>query len=290
MKEITSLCRDIDTLCVTGKPEVDPILVEQYLNDFAARVRDVAKGLVSPKEKDLQQPYLRPSNIGTPDRKLWFILNSEPRERTLDPNQLRSYAIGSIIEHLVVLLTKVSGHEVTDEQAEVEVDGIKGNMDLRIDGLVVDVKSSSPYSYPKFADGSLVRDPENNDIFGYVPQLNFYAKGGPAGWVAFNKSSGEMCLLTMDEFAARERLETLIPRKKAVANLKEPPPDKCYTPVPFGQSGNEVLHKSCNMCAFKVACWKDDGIRAFRYSDGIKYFTKVTKTPNVEEVVLSLPT
>ena len=43
---------------------------------------------------------------------------------------------------------------MTHEQAEAEVQGIKGSMDCKIDGVVTDVKSASTFGFKKFKDGS----------------------------------------------------------------------------------------------------------------------------------------
>lgn len=75
---------------------------------------------------------------------------------------------------------------------------------------------------------------------------------------------------------------------KAIVELKEPPKEKCYEPVPNGTSGNMVLDKNCGWCPFKEICWADAnggiGLRKFKYSNGIEYFTQIVKEPKVEEL------
>ena len=48
------------------------------------------------------------------------------------------------------------------------------------------------------------------------------------------------------------------------------------------------LASGCVYCKFKNECWSDvnngDGLRALKYSNGIKYFTTVMSTPNVLEL------
>jgi len=48
------------------------------------------------------------------------------------------------------------------------------------------------------------------------------------------------------------------------------------------------LPTGCTYCPYKHDCWTDanegKGLRAFRYSNGLKYFTKVVSEPRVEEV------
>ena len=49
------------------------------------------------------------------------------------------------------------------------------------------------------------------------------------------------------------------------------------------------VHKNCNYCPYKFECHKDanngEGLRGFKYSKGVTYFTQVIKEPNVEEVL-----
>lgn len=289
MSDLSTLIDDIDALIKTGNQNVPPNMVDEALEGFVKGVAKVALDLVSPKTKDLERPYLRPSNLGTPDRKLWFILNSEPRtESSFDPAQLRSFAFGSILECLLVFLTKASGHEVSEEQAEVDVYGVKGNKDLRIDGITVDAKSVSPYVWEKWANGEFLRNPEA-DMFGYREQLSLYTENDEpkvGAWFVVNKSSGALALTVMDEFDRTRDVKALVARKRAVEAMPSPPEERCYAPVPFGKSENLTLAKGCGFCAFKKPCWSDK-LRAFRYSDGIKYFTHVAKAPNVEEVILN---
>jgi hypothetical protein len=61
------------------------------------------------------------------------------------------------------------------------------------------------------------------------------------------------------------------------------PPDRCYSDVPDGKSGNRKLAAGCAYCDFKVECWKDandgKGLRKFKYSNGSRFFTKIVKRP-----------
>lgn len=64
---------------------------------------------------------------------------------------------------------------------------------------------------------------------------------------------------------------------------------KCYDPVPDGKSGNLKLNSNCSYCAFKDKCWASanngQGLRKFRYSNGIQEFVEVFNTPRVEEIL-----
>ena len=81
------------------------------------------------------------SSIGKPTRQLWYdklIHNSEARP--LAPSTRIKFLYGHILEDLLILLSRVAGHTVTEEQKEVEVEGIKGHQDCKIDGVLVDCK------------------------------------------------------------------------------------------------------------------------------------------------------
>ena len=82
---------------------------------------------------------------------------------------------------------------------------------------------------------------------------------------------------------AKQRIEYL---KGAMD--KDDPPDRCYSDVPDGASGNRKLFIGCVYCPHNITCWSDTnegkGLRIFNYANGPRYFTKVVKEPNVEEI------
>ena len=83
------------------------------------------------------------------------------------------------------------------------------------------------------------------------------------------------------------KLAFLVKKIKEVVN-SDTPPDKCYSAIPDGKSGNYRLDTACMYCNYKFDCWSDandgKGLRVFNYSTGKRYFTQVEKEPNVEEV------
>jgi hypothetical protein len=190
---------------------------------------------------------------------------------------------------MVLALTKLSGHDVTDEQKKAEVGGIKGSMDCKIDGVLTDVKSASPYGFKKFKDGSLI----DNDPFGYVDQIKGYAHSEgvtDVGWLVMDKTNGHLTYLKYDMadesqwywsklnfFSIEERIKNI---KKVVES--ETPPTRCYGHIPDGKSGNMKLPVGCSYCAYKRECWPS--LRTFIYSNGPRYLTYVAKDPNVLEV------
>lgn len=199
----------------------------------------------------------------------------------MSPKTYFKFLYGDLIEQIVLFLCKEAGHTVTDEQKEVEVDGVLGHIDAIIDGVVVDVKSASPYSYQKFKNNQIFED----DPFGYIPQISGYANvltptEAPA-FLAFDKVSGDICLTPVStsitqQFKPEDRIEHL----KEVIKSPTPPP-RCYTDEADGKSGNRKLGTGCSYCGFKSECWP--GLRTFIYSNGPRYLTHVTRTPDVYE-------
>ncbi len=194
--------------------------------------------------------------------------------------------IGDICEALLLFLAEVSGHKVTEHQAEVHLKGIKGHIDADIDGVTVDVKSASSHAFRKFADGSLV----DNDSFGYIEQIAGYAKARDTdgAFLAMDKTSGHLAYLPftkeeLDVFNIEDRIDYV---KEAVAQPTEP--ERCYSDEKMGESGNRKLGVQCSYCGHKRRCWADSngglGLRQFNYSSGPVWLTNVKVEPKVYEV------
>tara|TARA_B100000085_G_scaffold108968_1_gene99442 strand:- start:239 stop:922 length:684 start_codon:yes stop_codon:yes gene_type:complete len=225
------------------------------------------------------------SQIGKPDRQLWYELKSPVEPAPIDGQTKLKFIMGDILEALLILLTDLSGHKVTEQQKEVEIDGVKGHKDCRIDGTVVDIKSASSYAFKKFKEGTLHTD----DPFGYIAQISGYAEAGKdeeAAFFAIDKSSGEMAVMKVEPIR-------MINAKQRIGNVKnfissDIPPARCYPDEEDGKSGNRKLAIGCVYCPFKEDCWKDAnggrGLRKFQYSNGIRYLTQVGKVPDVKEV------
>jgi hypothetical protein len=237
------------------------------------------------------------SKLGIPDRKLWFEHNVK-LDKTVAAKNGMKFVFGDIIEQLIVFLAKEAGHTVEFEQKEVEIDGIIGHQDGKIDGVTVDVKSASSFAFPKFSKGLLFKD----DPFGYIAQLSAYTyannhtegqgsslgdTAGNACFIGVNKENGEIALLPLDPID-RVNPKERIKEVKALVALPEPPKKKCYEPVPEGTSGNMTLHKNCTYCPFAKDCWSDAnngrGLRYFDYAQNVKALTTVVKTPLVKEL------
>lgn len=237
---------------------------------------------------DAERDPLRFSNLGRPDRQLWYQANRPEIAERLSPKTYHKFLYGDVIEQLLLFFAKEAGHRVESEQLELEVDGVRGHVDAVIDGVTVDVKSASPYSFKKFKDGGIIDD----DPFGYIGQISGYAgeltpdEGG--AFLVSDKVHGDIGLTRVDkETVAQWETPKRIAHLKEVLKLPEPPP-RCYAPVPEGKSGNMRLGINCSYCPFKEECWKDanggKGLRKFVYYNGPVWLTHVEKEPRVEEV------
>lgn len=228
-------------------------------------------------------PTLRMSNIGKPDRQLWYEINDPDSAEVLPSHTLIKFSYGDIIEQMMILYAKMAGHDVQFEQGTVEVNDIKGHLDCIIDGFVVDVKSASNFAFKKFETGSLLEP--GNDPFGYVAQLAGYVHAKTPGqdgfFLAVNKELGKIALLRVPaEVLAKYDVEQRINYVKEMVK-QETPPERCYEDKPDGKSGNRILDTGCSYCSRKTKCWPD--LRVFAYSTGPKFFTHVAKEPRVSE-------
>lgn len=258
-------------------------VTEKQLDEFAAGMKSAMKHWLTPRE--VKKPYLRMSNIGRPERQLWYDMKLDPKENIIDASTQIKFLYGHLLEEVVLFLVNLSGHKITDQQKEVKIKGIKGHMDCKIDGEVVDIKSASNFAFRKFKDGTL----PNKDSFGYLAQLAGYEEAEQStggGFLAINKESGELSLFkpqSLDKPNIKQKIDTLNQQLK-----KKTPPARCYAPVPNGSYGNMQLPTECKWCPHKFVCHKDAnegrGLRTFKYSTGLTYLTKVVRLPKVEEV------
>lgn len=285
MKNLDTLIHDIYTVLDGLNSDKGVDIPEELMEEFLVNAREALEGWSTPH---LQSKTVRMSNVGRPLRRVWYDMQDTPltKER-MQPSTFIKFLYGHLLESVAILLIKLSGHTVTDMQKEVEVDGIKGHMDCKIDGEVVDIKTASNFSFKKFSSGALVDD----DPFGYMAQLAGYeeAEGTEdGGFFAINKETGEICLFRPGQLS-KPNIRTKISNIKDSLEVDEPP-SICYPPIAEGKKGNLRLASGCVYCPHKAKCWKDSnngsGLRAFKYSNGVKYFTRVISQPNVLEIPL----
>lgn len=275
MTTLSSLIDDIYKV-VDGQVQIDD-------SDFDNLARSIAQTLKDRlSQSDPVRKTLGLSSVGKPLRRLWYELKSDITDMAKPPPDLRlKFLYGDIIEDILLWLAEVSGHTVTDRQKEVEYHGVVGHIDSIIDGEVVDVKSASSTSFKKFDRGTLPED----DPFGYLAQITAYdkvvGKGNPA-FLVMDKVTGQLTLYRPDPIFDMPDVDDIIDKAREVLASNSPPEEPCYKPIPDGVSGNMKLSKGCSYCPFKEKCFP--GLRKFKYSDGIRYLTKVVKEPKVEEL------
>lgn len=221
---------------------------------------------------------LRLSKLGTPcSRQLWYSVNTPERAEKLQPYTLLKYLFGDILEELLFFLARVAGHEVTDEQKAVNLHGVDGHLDGRIDGTLVDAKSCSTRAFEKFSKHKLHED----DAFGYITQLDSYreAEGDEeAYFFAIDKQFGHLAL----DKHGKKGVDYKKKIEETRAMLAQPvPPNRAFEPEPEGKSGNMKLGVACSYCPFKGPCWPE--LRTFLYAKGPVYLTKVVRQPDVPE-------
>jgi hypothetical protein len=245
--------------------------------DLAGRLR----GQLGEKR---HRPTLRMSGLGSRcPRALWYSIKHPELGEALPPWAEIKFAFGHIIEGLTLTLAKAAGHRVEGEQDELKFEGITGHRDAVIDGVTTDVKSASSLSFQKFKtlDYSLV------DSFGYLEQLDCYTLGALDDPLVISKDKG--CILAIDKQLGHmhlyehnvtsERAENIRARiryYKTVVSMDHPPKCECET-QPVGNSGNIKLGWKASYNPYKWECFPN--LRAFKYSGGLDYFSKVVKRP-----------
>ena len=284
MKKIETLVEDIYGLFNLTPIERDEKEVDELIDKFGDMLKVHIKEFMYSKPRD--SGNLRLSGIGKPNRQIWYDVNTEATEEQLPPSTRIKFLYGYILEELLLLCASVAGHTVEAQQKEVSVEGVLGHQDAVIDGVLVDCKSASGFSFKKFESNTIAED----DPFGYIAQISAYAQANDINKAAFlviDKSTGKICLTpvhAMEMINAGDRVKKI---KKIVAG--DTIPDRCYNSVPDGKSGNYKLPIGCVYCRHKTLCWSDanqgKGIRTFKYSNGKRYLVQVAKTPEVEELI-----
>lgn len=277
-KDLEKIPKDIEELFHNGYEPTD----EQLL----ALGKDVANAVKKSLEKrDRSKDGLRLSAIGKPDRQLWFTANAkgEGGEAPLPLDRHLTYLVGSVMEEVLLFLVEATGkYTVTDKQQEVDVDGVIGHTDCKINGIGVDVKTAAKYSFDeKFVRKGL----KDNDPFGYLHQISSYFgsddKDG-VGFLAFCKDDGRLYFSGFSKEELPKAVERVSYVKKMVA-LPEPPKERCYE-LKEKKNGNIQVPNNCVWCPFFEMCYKGTPLRAFDYASGVEYYTEVKSEPKTNEL------
>src|SRR6266404_91861 len=278
MTEIKTLIPDIYRMVGSQENWLTNDITAKFVSELSIKLQE------SFREKE--GPRLRLSQMGPKcPSELWHSIHSPLLAEPLPAWARIKYTYGHILEALVIAMAKAAGHEVTGEQDAVSVDGIIGHRDCVIDGCIVDVKSASSRAFQKFKDGTIASE----DTFGYLDQLDGYLVGSlddplvrnktTAYLLAIDKQLGHMCLY--EHTARQESIRKRIRDYRDVIALDRAPECTCEE-VSDGKSGNYRLGIRASYNSFKYQCRPQ--LRTFRYSDGLRYLTKVVRKPDVPEI------
>lgn len=280
MKTIDTLVEDIYGLFSSEEPDIfSEGSVATFADKLGTKIRERVNEERGPNK-------LRLSNIGKPcQRQLYYDINSPEKGEPLPPEVRLKFLYGDILEEMLLWLAAEAGHRVEGEQDELDVYGVKGHRDAVIDGVTVDVKSASSYSFNKFNEGLK----PDQDAFGYLPQLDAYIEGGHNDPLVEDKDRGAFLVIdktlgkiTLDIHKRKDYDWENIVRLQRDIVESPTPPGREFSDEEFGKSGNRKLGVNCSYCPFKRACWP--GLRTFIYSSGPVFLTKVVREPDVPEV------
>jgi len=280
-KTIDTLVEDVYKL-MKDRNSDKSVDVETEIDKFGEAMKDIMRKEFLPSAGNRHSSRLRLSSVGKNDLVQWYSYNGYKGER-IKPYTLIKFMYGHMVEEMLLLLVRLSGHQVSDEQKEVRVSGVTGHMDCKIDGVVTDVKSTTKFGLMKFKDRSLAQ----HDDFGYVDQIKAYAHAEGDrkwAWLAMDRDSGKLAVLQYDldntndpmhPFFSSDIEERIEHVKKCVK--QEDRPSRCYSPQEDGKSGNLKLSTTCSYCQFKRHCYPE--VRAFATGSGPKFLTTVVNVP-----------
>ena len=113
MKKIDTIVEDIYGLFEKKNEHLTEKEVDKCIDDFASSVKVHVKDFLKQMPQD--KPRLRLSTIGRPDRQLWYDFK-KPHNIPLAPSTRIKFLYGYILEELLIMLSSIAGHKVTQQQ------------------------------------------------------------------------------------------------------------------------------------------------------------------------------
>lgn len=286
MKKIDTLIPDIYALLDDkAHLEVDPTTFSLEMGGHLNRA-------LSSREQGRVAEKLYASEYGDKClRRLAYKVHVPEMGEKLEPHTRFKFMYGDLLESTVLALAEAAGHTVTHKQERIEQTNggeyrVSGRTDAIIDGHMVDVKTMSTYAFAKYKAAGGVTEPV--DDFGYRWQLAFYhhhyGLDTEPYFLGIDKQNGHIALFPVPDLPTKEEVEDRMRTSFATVYPKGKMewPERGYSDVPEGKSGNRKLDIACSYCAYKNLCWP--GLRTFVYSRGPVFLTHVAKEPNVPEV------
>lgn len=275
---------------------------EQLANRYATRISDAFINSTRASKGPREKGKLWASDLGKRClRQHWYNFNEPEHGEELDGHTQFKFLYGNILEEAVLYYAEEAGHEVRGQQQVVEHTigdwTIRGKIDAIIDGVLVDVKSTSSFGFKRYKDGI----DSTNDTFGYIEQLGFYrnfidlSQGEPlveeisdeAGFVFIDKANGHI-QYTECKVPSADELERKAGAIIQAVDSEETQVGRAYSVVPVGKSGNLGLPTACSYCKFKQRCYRQAnggrGLRGFLYGNGPVWLTEVKREPKVPEI------
>jgi hypothetical protein len=263
MEPILDLVKSYLTDASKGEAEISPKLVRE----FKKACGDALKKQFSPDKKKWR---MRMSGLGKPLCQQQLDKKELPRD--LEYNAVMRFLMGDLIEAAAIFIMKASGVNVehTQKKVSAKIGGknIKGTLDIKINGKVWDIKSSSPYAFTnKFGNYGGYSKIKEDDPFGYLVQGYSYSEADDSpfgGWIAVNKSTGEWAICEAPQEQEEEKNETL---QKASDNVKalvedkpfkklfEPKDEKIKIKGEDIFTKNKLMPMACSFCSYKYHCW-----------------------------------
>lgn len=295
-KRIDTLVTDIYALLDSGSAHTpDPATAAHHAMNIGGELAKAT--LIRDKPREIGKLWA--SDLGKPClRQHWYNFNMPEQAEPLTGNTKFKFLYGNLIEEAVLYLGKEAGHSVEDQQAAVKHTfgdwEVSGRIDAVVDGVLVDVKSASTYSFNTYKEGIT----SMNDTFGYLWQLSFYSNyhelpsvtNDSTGFVWVDKTLGHIAYTGVASWLVNPN--TIKARVADIAKVVEGTermmPNRIPT-KPYGKSGNWALDTACSYCAYKDKCWEETnngkGLRTFLYSNRPVHLTDVAREPKVPELV-----
>jgi hypothetical protein len=284
MASIDTLVEDIYAVLGGNKPPSDIVDNITSNAEFAKRVlQHIHADLVPDDRTDRDPDEFYVTQVSNPCwRKAWLdkFKHDAVRERALSGATKFKFLYGDLIEEAFLYLAQAAGHEVTDTQRRFSIPlpgkkyKLAGRIDAVVDGWLVDVKSSDPFTFDRMVKGTY------DDKFGYETQLHLYEHMSPDKYkgvanIFVNKVNGKIHVHKWTN-PVYGFIENALEEFADVVDEAHPPM------IPYDIEDDGSLCTACSYCPLKFHCYK--GLRVFAYSTGPKFVAESRTKIKVTEI------